>query len=361
MIFSAPRHRVVALALAALGTVGSAGLASPASAAESHRGPAVFVQSDNVAGNTVVAYDRNADGTLSPAGSYPTGGLGGVLTARSSTTSPRRARSRWTGRTTAVRRQRGQRLGHRVRCRRRPAHPPRQWSPRAVPSRSAWPSTATWSTSSTPATAARSRASGGVGERAGPDRRLTPRARSRRLRARPSSPTPPARSPSPRTAAQLVVTTKANGSDVDVFAVDRRRLAECKPDGEPSARRRALRRQLGRGWTPGARRGGHRTPWPPSASTRDGVLHPVDTAATGQAATCWIVRSRRPVLRLERRQRRPLGLPDRPRRQPHLAGHDRDRPRHGRRHRHPRRPLPLRSGRAGRAAWTRSESRPAGR
>jgi DNA-binding beta-propeller fold protein YncE len=40
---------------------------------------AVFVQTDNPAGNAVVAYHRNADGTLSEAGDYPTGGLGGVL------------------------------------------------------------------------------------------------------------------------------------------------------------------------------------------------------------------------------------------------------------------------------------------
>jgi 6-phosphogluconolactonase (cycloisomerase 2 family) len=40
---------------------------------------AVFVQTDNTAGNQVVAYHRNANGTLVPAGSYATGGLGGVL------------------------------------------------------------------------------------------------------------------------------------------------------------------------------------------------------------------------------------------------------------------------------------------
>jgi len=42
-------------------------------------GSAVFVQTDNPAGNTVVAYDRNPDGSLRQAGSYRTGGLGGVL------------------------------------------------------------------------------------------------------------------------------------------------------------------------------------------------------------------------------------------------------------------------------------------
>jgi hypothetical protein len=40
---------------------------------------AVFVQTDNPSGNQVVAYHRNLNGTLVPAGSFPTGGVGGVL------------------------------------------------------------------------------------------------------------------------------------------------------------------------------------------------------------------------------------------------------------------------------------------
>jgi 6-phosphogluconolactonase (cycloisomerase 2 family) len=40
---------------------------------------AVFVQTDNPAGNRIVAYHRNANGTLTLAGTYPTGGRGGVL------------------------------------------------------------------------------------------------------------------------------------------------------------------------------------------------------------------------------------------------------------------------------------------
>jgi len=40
----------------------------------------VFVQTDNLAGNQVVAYDRGADGSLHLAGTYDTGGLGGQLT-----------------------------------------------------------------------------------------------------------------------------------------------------------------------------------------------------------------------------------------------------------------------------------------
>lgn len=44
-----------------------------------HRSAAVFVQTDNLGGNTIVAYAKAADGTLSQAGVYPTGGLGGQL------------------------------------------------------------------------------------------------------------------------------------------------------------------------------------------------------------------------------------------------------------------------------------------
>jgi DNA-binding beta-propeller fold protein YncE len=38
------------------------------------------VQTDNTAGNQVVAYHRASDGTLTLAGTYNTGGLGGQLT-----------------------------------------------------------------------------------------------------------------------------------------------------------------------------------------------------------------------------------------------------------------------------------------
>jgi 6-phosphogluconolactonase (cycloisomerase 2 family) len=40
----------------------------------------VFVQTDAVTGNAVAVYDRADDGTLRAAGTYPTGGLGGILT-----------------------------------------------------------------------------------------------------------------------------------------------------------------------------------------------------------------------------------------------------------------------------------------
>jgi 6-phosphogluconolactonase (cycloisomerase 2 family) len=54
----------------------------PATAATAHAWPgqasAVFVQTDNAAGNTIVAYTRTAAGGLQQVGSYPTGGNGGA-------------------------------------------------------------------------------------------------------------------------------------------------------------------------------------------------------------------------------------------------------------------------------------------
>jgi hypothetical protein len=76
------------LATTGLATVAAAAIAAPASAATTtphgqFPGPAsqaVFVQTDNLSGNQVVAYKRSAAGTLTLAGTYNTGGLGGQLT-----------------------------------------------------------------------------------------------------------------------------------------------------------------------------------------------------------------------------------------------------------------------------------------
>lgn len=56
--------------------------AGPAAASPDHEhdsAAAVFVQSDNLDANTVVAYDRAPDGSLGRRGVYPTGGRGGAL------------------------------------------------------------------------------------------------------------------------------------------------------------------------------------------------------------------------------------------------------------------------------------------
>jgi 6-phosphogluconolactonase (cycloisomerase 2 family) len=67
-------------AIASATLTATAVLAAPASAAPHHRHDgAVFVQTDDVDGNKVVAYHRNQDGTLTLAARYRTGGRGGSL------------------------------------------------------------------------------------------------------------------------------------------------------------------------------------------------------------------------------------------------------------------------------------------
>ena len=78
--------RLKSAVIAAAAAAAVAGFATPAFASTAapsfgYGGAShvVFVQTDSTSGNHVVAYHRAADGTLSPAGSYATGGLGGIL------------------------------------------------------------------------------------------------------------------------------------------------------------------------------------------------------------------------------------------------------------------------------------------
>jgi 6-phosphogluconolactonase (cycloisomerase 2 family) len=82
--------RIIAGTVAAGAALGLTGLAAGPAGAEdaspATSGPggpgglhAVFVQTDNTAGNQIVAYHRDGDGTLRLSGTYDTGGLGGVL------------------------------------------------------------------------------------------------------------------------------------------------------------------------------------------------------------------------------------------------------------------------------------------
>ena len=71
---------------AAAAAVAVAAFAAPAASAATTSGRgqgagpgAVFALTDNTAGNAVIAYRRAPDGTLAKAGSYSTGGLGGIL------------------------------------------------------------------------------------------------------------------------------------------------------------------------------------------------------------------------------------------------------------------------------------------
>jgi 6-phosphogluconolactonase (cycloisomerase 2 family) len=77
--------RIIPAAAAAMAV---AAFAAPAASAATSSGSgsgyggdgAVFALTDNTAGNAVIAYHRAPDGTLTQAGSYPTGGAGGILT-----------------------------------------------------------------------------------------------------------------------------------------------------------------------------------------------------------------------------------------------------------------------------------------
>ena len=71
----------IRIAVAAAFALAAAAIAAGPVAASPlpHPGGHVFVQSDNLSGNTVVAYDRAPDGSLTQAGVYATGGKGGAL------------------------------------------------------------------------------------------------------------------------------------------------------------------------------------------------------------------------------------------------------------------------------------------
>jgi len=81
-------RRFTRFAVGAGAIMGLSTLAAPVVAGADEPGPSffggadhvVFVQTDNTAGNQIVAYDRADSGTLALAGTYNTGGLGGQLT-----------------------------------------------------------------------------------------------------------------------------------------------------------------------------------------------------------------------------------------------------------------------------------------
>jgi DNA-binding beta-propeller fold protein YncE len=80
---SAGPRVAAAVGVAVMAAAAAVVIAGPADAAVADQhspggaGDVVFVQTDNLAGNQVVAYDRSAGGTLRQSGTYPTGGRGG--------------------------------------------------------------------------------------------------------------------------------------------------------------------------------------------------------------------------------------------------------------------------------------------
>ncbi|MHB8242707.1 MAG: lactonase family protein, partial [Solirubrobacteraceae bacterium] len=71
------RTRLGLAAITAMAVLG--GIGGSASALAASSGQPVFVQSDNLAGNQVIAYDRATNGRLTRLADYNTGGLGGAL------------------------------------------------------------------------------------------------------------------------------------------------------------------------------------------------------------------------------------------------------------------------------------------
>src|SRR6184192_2112471 len=71
------KHRSVLIAL--LAALAAALVGAQAARADDAQGKGVvFVQTNQPTGNQIVVYDRADDGTLSPAGTYATGGNGGA-------------------------------------------------------------------------------------------------------------------------------------------------------------------------------------------------------------------------------------------------------------------------------------------
>ena len=91
---------------------------------------------------------------------------------------------------------------------------------------------------------------------------------------------------------QLVVTTKANGNDIDVFGVEpigrlsRHRWSTPSPAPYPSG-------SPSTAGAPRGRRGRHQRAGDIHASTRTGRRPSSTPLATGQAATCWVLRAGR--------------------------------------------------------------------
>jgi 6-phosphogluconolactonase (cycloisomerase 2 family) len=277
--------RILGAALAA-GAAALALTAGPASALGASG--AVFVQSDNTLGNEIVAYDRAPDGTLSQAGAYPTGGLGGQL--EGSVVDHLASQSsllydRPNGLLYAVNAGSGTIsvfavFGNRLALR------------QVIPSGGPFPVSIA--------------ASGGLvyvlnAEEGGSltgfrvvEGRLQPIAGSGRELGLNASATPqfvntPGQVAFSPGGTQLVITTKANGNDVDVFAVapsgllGRRPTVDELPGAVPfavsfDAESHLLLTEAG----PNALAS--------FALAQNGKLAQLDAVPTGQAATCWVLR-----------------------------------------------------------------------
>lgn len=289
--------RVVPAVLPAVAALAVAAFAAPAASASStaHRGfpgayDAVFVQTDNTAGNAVVAYHRAWNGTLTLAGTYRTGGLGGVLagsvvdhlSSQGSLTYDREHGLLYAvnagSDTVSVFAVSGDRLALR----------------QVISSGGSFPVSVTAHGNLVYVLNALN--GGSVYGYRVDDGRLSPIPGSPRALGLDPNATPqfthtPGQVAFTPDGSALIVTTKANGNDVDVFPVERDGRLSASPvvNPEPGAVPFAI--SFGRdGEVLIAETG------PDALATftlSDGVLIQQDTALTGQAATCWVARAGR--------------------------------------------------------------------
>jgi DNA-binding beta-propeller fold protein YncE len=279
-----PKRLISAVGVA---LVGAALLAGPAAAHAPRPAGAVFVQTDDPGGNAVVAYDRDADGSLRQAGSYRTGGRGGVLggsvvdhlASQGSLTYDRKHQLLYAvnagSDTITVFRVDGDRLARR----------------QVLPSFGDFPVSIT--TDGKLVYVLNARRGGSIQGYARVGAHLVPVPHwHRRLGldpdATPEFTTTPGEVAFTPDGDALIVTTKANGNAVDVFGIDRRGgpsprpVTTVLPDAVPFAVAFD-----GHGNLAVAEAG------PNAVATfsldHRGALEPIAQALTGQAATCWIV------------------------------------------------------------------------
>ena len=287
--------RLMPAAAAALAVSAFAAPAASASTSERQSFPgaanAVFVQTDNSAGNAVVAYHRAPDGTLTLAGTYPTGGAGGILAgsvvdhlaSQGSLSYDRlhgllyavNAGSDTVSAFAAF----GDRLALR----------------QVVSSGGTFPVSVTVHGNYVYVLNALN--GGSVYGYRVSDGRLSPIPGSLRglglnPAATPQFTNTPGQVAFTPDGSALIVTTKANGSDVDVFSVLGGGLPSASPvvNSEPGAVPFAVGFDpLGRVLIAEAGPSALAT----FALSPGGVLTPLDAAPTGQAATCWVARANR--------------------------------------------------------------------
>lgn len=273
--------RVAGAGLAA--AAAAAFVAVPASAATTRSTAPVFVQSDDPSGNTVVAYHRDADGTLTQSGVYPTGGNGGVAPGSSVdhlTSQGSLAYGRGAGLLYAVNAGSGTVTVFAV-------HGDRLERTQVISSGGAFPNSITVRGNLVYVLNGHDKGSiQGFLRVGGHLARIPTWKRSLGLSDEGSAPAQVAFAPD---GSKLVVTTSGNGSNIDVFP-----LGPLGPAAKPVVYTKPAAGPFGFTFDSRGRivatEGGTNSVGT-FAIARSGKITQVDEAATGQSATCWVVRN----------------------------------------------------------------------